>query len=172
MLRLTQLHQPHFNAMLSSMGLAVSLLGLATCTASAETGRDSVAERLASRPLPAISLNITPVSGTGADGKPFQLPVDVAAEQFNLPLQPETRGFVGTTVQPLGNWNFCYQPLLFEEVNAERYGVVCRGLQPGISAAKFYARTFVLPLSVVHQRARQPGYFPHVDRPGYGGIRE
>ena len=119
-----------------------------------------------------ISIDITPPAGTGADGKPYPIPGDIASQALALPIRPEFREFPLTEKQPLGDWNFRYQPLLFEEVNAERYGDVCPGLQPAVSAAKFYAHTMLLPYSTIRTAARQPRYFPHVDRPGYGGIRE
>ncbi len=127
---------------------------------------------LSGRPLRQVSLVITPPAGFGADGKPFPLPTDRAAEVLALPLRPEYREFSQTEFGTLGDWNFCYQPLLFEEVNAERYGEVCPGLQPAVSATKFYGRVMLLPYSVISTAARKPQYFPHADRPGYGGIHE
>jgi hypothetical protein len=152
--------------------LFASLVGFSAPSGMADENEMSLSDRLHQRSMHQISLNIAPPGGEGADGKPYPLPADHASREFALPLQPEFRSYIATEVHPLGDWNFCYQPLLFEEVNAERYGEVCFGLQPGISAAKFYARTMILPLTVVTKQARKPAYFWHPERPGYGGIHE
>jgi hypothetical protein len=119
-----------------------------------------------------ISIDITPPSGTGADGKPYPLPANIAAQAISTTHPSEVRNFAPIEKRPLGDWNFAYQPLLFEEVNAERYGEICPGWQPALSVTKFYTRTLLLPYSVVRTAARQPHYFPHADRPGYSGLRE
>jgi hypothetical protein len=155
--------------------ISAGVLALVLSVANSFEGRvsaDDSASPLKTRPLQAISLNIAPPGGTGADGKPFPLPRDLAAEQLALPPQPDLRPYPLTSVKAAGDWNFPYQPLLFEEANAERYGDVCPGGQPLVSAAKFYARTFTLPLTVLTTAPRKPQYFSRPDRPGYGGVRE
>jgi len=68
--------------------------------------------------------------------------------------------------------NFCYRPLYFEEVNAERYGYSFGLLQPAVSIAEFYGHVVLLPYRLV---ARRPGfatYHDHQFRPGGTAPRE
>jgi len=68
--------------------------------------------------------------------------------------------------------NFCYRPLLFEEVNVERYGYTRGMLQPAISVARFYGNAVALPYSLLTQRPNRSVYHDHLSRPGAPAPRE
>jgi hypothetical protein len=61
----------------------------------------------------------------------------------------------------------CYQPLYFEEINAERYGYVCCGCwQPAASAAHFFATVPALPYCLVAECPTECVYTLGHYRPG------
>ena len=74
------------------------------------------------------------------------------------------------------NWDatcLCYQPLYFEEINAERYGYVCGGhcccsciAQPAASAAHFFATIPALPYCLAAECPTECVYTLGHYRPG------
>jgi hypothetical protein len=124
------------------------------------------------RSLQEVSIDIAPPRNVGPDGQELPLPISPASRFYEQEMLGSSRDFQPTEVKPLGDWNVRYQPLLFEERNAERYGEVCSPLQPGISAARFYARTLLIPYHLVRPGTRKAQSIAHPDRPGYGGISE
>jgi hypothetical protein len=63
----------------------------------------------------------------------------------------------------------CHQPLYFEDVNLERYGYTCRGLQfvqPVVSGAKFFATIPCMPYLATAKRPCQRIYTLGHYRPG------
>ena len=120
-----------------------------------------------------ISLDITPVaSGQDASGE-IRPPANEGAAAL-LALagdQPFTRGLAieyGYDVVPaFGGLEMCYQPLYFQELNAERYGRSWGILQPAVSVANFYGRIPLLPYMSVSRPARRCTYHAHWALPGY-----
>lgn len=97
---------------------------------------------LALKPLSSISIDIRP-SGDG-------LPEDIAAPLFDEASDEQNADF--GHYRPWHELGFAwtapvvaFKPLLFEDVNLERYGHHHGILQPAVSAGKFFGRLPVLP---------------------------
>src|SRR5262245_55335055 len=71
-----------------------------------------------------------------------------------------------TPLPPVG-LDMCYQPLYFQELNAERYGRSWGILQPAVSVANFYGRIPLLPYMAFAYPARRCTYHAHWSLPGY-----
>jgi hypothetical protein len=129
---------------------------------------------LRSKPLQDISLDIAaPPAGDDMLRK-LAPPPNYAAEA--LPLlaaeHPFVRGeLIGYGMPdngPLpGGLEMCYQPLYFQELNAERYGRSWGILQPAVSVANFYGRIPLLPYMAFAWPARRCTYHDHYALPGY-----
>jgi hypothetical protein len=125
------------------------------------------------KPLREISLDITPPTLTSDQQQPIAPPTDYAAEA--LPQLAAEQPFMRGELAAAGfEWhpspeglNFCYQPLYFEEVNAERYGHSFGILQPAVSAVAFYGRIPLLPYMTFARPARRCTYHAHWALPGY-----
>ncbi len=124
-----------------------------------------------------ISLDITPVaSGQDVPGEIKPPPNEGAAALVALAgEQPFTRGEeidYGFDLEPIpGGLEVCYQPLYFQELNAERYGRSWGILQPAVSVANFYGRIPLLPYMAVSRPARRCTYHAHWSLPGYRTAR-
>jgi hypothetical protein len=149
----------------------VSLGQTPTMTAGEPTAELPTALRI--KPLRDISLDITPPTLTSDQQQPIAPPTDFAAEA--LPQLAAEQPFVRGELAAAGfDWhpspeglNFCYQPLYFEEVNAERYGHSFGILQPAVSAVAFYGRIPILPYMAFARPARRCTYHAHWALPGY-----
>lgn len=129
-----------------------------------------VTQTLPLRGLSQISLDIRPPTLTDDQGQAFPAPRDAAAAVFAqaAPFErhEETQFMPPTHLAP-GGLEFCYQPLYFEEVNAERYGHDYGPLQPVVSMGQFMSRIQWLPYSVFADPARHCTYHAHWTLPGY-----
>ena len=76
-------------------------------------------------------------------------------------------GMYDNTPLPPVSLDMCYQPLYFEELNAERYGRSWGCLQPAVSMASFYGRIPLLPYMAFARPARRCTYHAHWALPGY-----
>jgi len=125
------------------------------------------------KPLRDISLDIAPPALLSDQQQPIAPPTDYAAAA--LPQLAAERPFVRGELAAAGfDWhpsaaglNFAYQPLYFEEVNAERYGHSFGILQPAVSAVAFYGRIPLLPYMAFARPARRSTYHAHWELPGY-----
>ncbi|HZN32948.1 MAG TPA: hypothetical protein VFB80_03985 [Pirellulaceae bacterium] len=127
------------------------------------------------KPIRQISLDITlPVD---ADPMLNRLapPTNYAAEALpQMAAQnPFYRGdlidygmYDNTPLPPVG-LDMCYQPLYFQELNAERYGRSWGCLQPAVSVVQFYGRIPMLPYMAFAWPARRCTYHAHWALPGY-----
>lgn len=127
------------------------------------------------KPLSEIRVRITRPQ-TNEAGEQLPLPPDYATEYFGTrpPASREVPGYNPwmEDISYAPALNFCYRPLYFEEVNAERYGYSFGLLQPAVSIAEFYGHVVLLPYRLV---ARRPGfatYHDHQFRPGGTAPRE
>lgn len=121
------------------------------------------------RALQQITLDISPPTMSMAR------PVNYAAEALPRMAneQPFYRGDVidygfsdNSPVPPIG-LGMCYQPLYFQELNAERYGRTWGIFQPAVSVASFYGRIPLLPYMAFAYPARRCTYHAHWALPGY-----
>jgi hypothetical protein len=120
-----------------------------------------------------ISLDITPQAGGQDDPSQIKPPMNEGAAALVALAgeQPFTRGSeidYGYDVVPaVGGLEMCYQPLYFQELNAERYGRSWGILQPAVSVANFYGRIPLLPYMAVSRPARRCTNHAHWALPGY-----
>lgn len=121
------------------------------------------------KPLSELGISISQPTG--------QTPTDFASpcwEQINAGPNGACRCWPVLTYQ----WDatcLCYQPLYFEEVNAERYGYVCDScycccLQPAASAAHFFGTIPCLPYCLIAQCPTECVYTLGHYRPGTCGV--
>jgi hypothetical protein len=124
--------------------------------------------------LQQISLDISPPAGGKDMVERIAPPTNYAAEA--LPLLAHQHPFVrGELIDALGydiepvpdGLEICYQPLYFQELNAERYGRSWGVLQPAVSAANFYGRLPLVPYMLFSRPARRCTYHAHWELPGY-----
>lgn len=116
------------------------------------------------KPMSAMSIDIAPSQGEGGH------PEDFAAARFDQeqtinPAQNIGRQWALTDYR----WEasmLCHGPLLFEQVNAERYGITYGCLQPMISGAHFFATVPALPYKVWANGHDQRQYALGYYRPG------
>jgi hypothetical protein len=135
------------------------------------SGQLSTVQRI--KPLSQISLDILPPTLYGDDRRPLPPPLDYAVD--DLPRLAAERPFARGAAAEAGyvfhsaptGLEFCYQPLMFEEVNAERYGRSLGVLQPVASMAAFYGRIPLIPYMTFARPARRCTYHAHWTLPGY-----
>jgi len=128
------------------------------------------------RPIGSLTINIAPPAARDDQVLQLALPPDAARQYFlqQPPLPPSSLAYSPWMMDnsyspPL---NFCYRPLLFEEVNLERYGHCWGLLQPAVSTAKFYGNVALLPYRLIAQHPCQCTYHDHHFRPGGPAPRE
>jgi hypothetical protein len=116
------------------------------------------------RPLTSISTNI------GIPSSIKDLPVNTAEERF---LQEPLIAHAGNVGRDWGitdyRWEasmLCHGPILFEQLNAERYGITYGCLQPAVSAAHFFVTVPALPYKVWAQGHDHCQYALGYYRPG------
>lgn len=143
----------------------------------AVTARSEAQQVLASTlPIRELTTQTSPSSTLPGGEQPLAMPEDVAAAIFDDQPEP-SRGnglpwpshHYGTIASQI---DFCYQPLLFEEINLERYGRSYGPIQPAVSFARFYSRVPMIPYMLVATRARTCTYHAHFTLPGYPARRE
>ncbi len=122
------------------------------------------------KPLSSLTTNIAVPTYRTVTGDALPMPADYATEFF-ANQGPDWRSerasrYGDYVVNPQG-LEFCYQPLYYEEVNVERYGLTFGVAQPVVSAAQFYGRTAVLPFMMVTHPPRKCACHPHWTLPGY-----
>lgn len=116
------------------------------------------------KPMSAMSIDIAPPQGEGGH------PEDFAAARFEReriidPAQDVGRDWALTDYR----WEasmLCHAPLLFEQVNAERYGITYGCLQPLVSGAHFFATIPAVPYKVWANGHDQRQYALGYYRPG------
>lgn len=104
-----------------------------------------------------LNIDITPKPS----GKNSTLPQDMARRETDVKpvvaygaVPQESFGISRLTAD-----RFAYEPLYFQEANLERYGNHHGGLQPAISAARFFATIPALPYLATHYTPRQAYYW-------------
>jgi len=126
------------------------------------------------KPIEQISLDIS-VRDTGDMFGRIPPPENYAAQALPQLAQevPFLRGdlidygMYDNTPLPPVSLDMCYQPLYFQELNAERYGRTWGILQPAVSMANFYGRIPLLPYMAFAYPARRCTYHAHWSLPGY-----
>ena len=98
------------------------------------------------------------------------LPQDVAAQCAATTPRTEDRRRAGTWAWTEVHWMAScmrHRPLYFEEIGLERYGhSTCAGLQPFVSAAKFFANAAALPYKMTLEHPNSCAYTLGHSRPG------
>ena len=90
--------------------------------------------------------------------------------------QPDVHYFSPPVVRPWENTvlrphnRFCHQPLYFEEVNLERYGVRYPVIQPICSAAHFFGTVGMMPYHWALDHPMRCYHYPHPYLPGVNGF--
>ncbi len=106
-------------------------------------------------PIGSIALDATPNSEASGGA----LPPDHAAQQFaqhpTLAYSPSVYHMHVSVPARLPASEFCFRPVYFEEMNLERHGRHIDGLQPAISAARFFATLPALPYLATATPANQ-----------------
>jgi hypothetical protein len=128
-----------------------------------------------SRSIQDISLDIAAPPMEDAMLRKIAPPPNYGAEALQLLAaeQPFVRGDLinyglpDNGALPPGRLDLCYQPLYFQELNAERYGRSWGIFQPAVSVANFYSRIPLLPYMAFAHPARRCTYFDHYALPGY-----
>ena len=126
------------------------------------------------KPIEQISLDIS-VRDTGDMFGRIPPPENYAAQALPQLAQEEPflrgdlidYGMYDNTPLPPVSLDLCYQPLYFQELNAERYGRTWGILQPAVSMANFYGRIPLLPYMAFAYPARRCTYHAHWSLPGY-----
>jgi hypothetical protein len=126
------------------------------------------------RTIQQISLDISPADSGDPMLREIAPPTNYAAEALpQLAAEhPFYRGdlidygMYDNTPQP-GGLDLAYQPLYFQELNAERYGRSWGVFQPAVSVANFYGRIPLLPYMAFSRPARRSTYHAHWALPGY-----
>jgi len=120
-------------------------------------------------PITALSVNILPKT-RDVEGRALMMAPDRASEYFSA---HEYRVMPIDQVRLWGlleyQWEapaFCYNPLYFEEVNAERYGNTFGCWQPWVSAGQYYASIGLLPLKMLVEPPHDCEYYLGHYRPG------
>ena len=132
---------------------------------------------------PCVAAVFKPLSelGIGIAQPAGQLPTDHATVcQEQITQVPGSLGVCRCWPTLCYQWDatcLCYQPLYFEEVNAERYGYVCDDccccsccLQPAFSAAHFFGTIPCLPYCIAAEPYCQCAYTLGHYRPGSCGV--
>jgi hypothetical protein len=116
------------------------------------------------KPMSAMSINIAAPKGDGGH------PQDFAAARFDREGSIDPAQRVGRDWGMVDyRWEasmLCHGPLLFEQLNAERYGITYGCLQPVISGAHFFATVPALPYKVWANGHDQCQYALGYYRPG------
>ncbi|TWU05303.1 hypothetical protein CA54_59910 [Symmachiella macrocystis] len=120
-------------------------------------------------PITALSVNILPKT-RDEQGRALMMAPDRASEYF------AANGDYLVPIEQVRLWGlmnyqweapaFCYNPLYFEEVNAERYGNTFGCWQPWVSAGHFYASIGLLPLKMLIEPPHDCEYYLGHYRPG------
>lgn len=120
--------------------------------------------------ISSLGTNIATPTFRTITGDALPMPADYATEFFanqGPDLRSARASMYGDYVPVPQGLEFCYQPLYYEEVNAERYGLTFGLAQPVVSAAQFYGRTAVIPFMLVTQPPRKCTCHAHWTLPGY-----